>query len=222
MDDAQWLSEYRGLVVRIATQLAQQYRLRRFMDDLLAFGTEGLLDARRRFEDGRGSSFATYAWYRIRGTILDGCRSMGLVARRRRKRLEAQSAVNEHQLVRFEDNPEAPASPEQAARDLDAMVSDAAAIFLLKDPDRHELTVPDPGPNPEEIASRSSTRSWVRTELDKLPERDRDILVMSFFEGKTLEEIATLNGYSRSWACRTRSSALKKLRRRLVQEKGFP
>lgn len=239
--DAAWLEQHRGLVMRIANEVASRYRLRRFMDDLLAFGQEGLLEARVRFEPERGLAFSTYAWHVIRGRILDGCRSMGLVARRRGPaggvtfsrttsiQIQAESIFNEHQLAALEDDPAAalpapsPRPLEDIAADLDAIVSDAAAIFLLADAAQSLEDRPDPSPTPADQVEEKDSAAFVRHQVAALAEDDRRVLEMSFFEERTLDDIAAHFGCTRSWASRMRSAALRRLRERITAaEEALP
>ena len=52
-------------------------------DDLVSFGTKGLIEAAQRFQPERGAAFPTFAYYRVRGAIYDGLRSFGWVTRSR-------------------------------------------------------------------------------------------------------------------------------------------
>lgn len=223
MDEAAWIEQHRGLVVRVASDVADRYRLRRFMDDLVAFGHEGLLEAGRRFEDRRGLNFTTYAWYVIRGRILDGCRSMGLVARRRGgvEQLRAETAFNEHQQLACEDAPEPTVQPRplsEIACDLDTIVADAAAIFLLSDASGSPEAWVDPAPGPAQRIERRSSVEFVRAQVAALDDDDRRIIEMSFFRDLTLDQIAEHLGCSRSWASRLRSAALRRLRERITRD----
>lgn len=231
MNEAAVLEQHRGLVLRVANDVAERYRLRRFMDDLVASGLEGLLEAHQRFDPSRGLHFSTYAWYLIRGRILDGCRSMGLVARRRGgpEQLRAEAVFNEHQRLACEDAGDeedeaaravAPRPLSEIAADLDAMVGDAAAIFLLQDASGSAEAWIDPAPDPEEDLAARSSAAFVRAHVAALDDDDRRVIEMSFFGEHTLDDIAAHFGCSRSWASRMRSGALRRLRERLVDDPG--
>jgi RNA polymerase sigma factor for flagellar operon FliA len=64
------------LVQALARQVHTDVCDRLELDDLVAYGHHGLCDAARRFDPGQGVSFATYAWHRVRGAMLDGLREM--------------------------------------------------------------------------------------------------------------------------------------------------
>ncbi|OIP29218.1 MAG: hypothetical protein AUK47_28025 [Deltaproteobacteria bacterium CG2_30_63_29] len=217
-DERICIEEHQKLVADVANDLARQYRLRRFLDDLVAYGMEGLLEAHRRFDPSKGCSFTTYAWYRIRGHILDGCRSMGLVARTRRRRLQADTLVNDHLSVRSEDQ-EQTSSPTLAsvAADLDTMVGDVATIVLLMDEPTDKQEPRFEGPTPEEEVGKAFDEAWLRKQVDTLDEPGRTVIFMSFYEDKSLDEISLHFDITRGWASRLRTNAIEKLRRRLMQ-----
>ena len=68
-DDA-FVKQYAGLVRTIASKVRAQMDLTCELDDLIAFGTQGLIEAASRFDESRGIQFNTFAYYRIRGAII--------------------------------------------------------------------------------------------------------------------------------------------------------
>ncbi len=222
MDETAVIKEHRGLVLDLARSLARRYKLRRFMDDLVAFGNEGLLEASRRYDPSRGAAFSTFAWYRVRGRMLDGCRTFGLVERRRKTALAAEGATNDHMQERFEASDGigelADESMDELATGLDEMVADVGAIFLLFDQDDDRLEEAADEPSPEEVVVARRMGIWIRERVETLEERHRVVLEMSFFQGKTLDDIGARFGCSRSWASRMRAAAVSALRRVLIRE----
>lgn len=219
------LEKHRGLVVSVAKNLAKKYRLGRFMDELVALGWEGLKDAEQRYDAGHGTKFSTFAYYRVRGAMLDGCRTMGWVTRRRTKKLSADAMFNEHQLTSYEDQRE-PAAEEtltDVGRALDDMIGDAATIYLaLEQAEPQGLEgVADGAPGPEALVEAADVSRVLRREMEALDEPSRRVLEQSFYEGRTLDEIGEEMGCSKSWASRLRRSAIQKLRVRL-QELEYP
>ena len=79
------------------------------LDDLLGFGTVGLLDAINRFVPARGVKFETYALQRIRGSIIDAFRKLDIVprsARRRAREIDGAQAQLQQELGRNPDDDE--------------------------------------------------------------------------------------------------------------------
>lgn len=71
------------LVHRLAIDTARRFRLRRAeLADLIGYGLEGLIQAANRFDPSRGNQFSTFAYYRIRGAIIDGVKSIAVIPTR--------------------------------------------------------------------------------------------------------------------------------------------
>ena len=67
---------YQGLVRAIAWKIHRRVPHVVELDDLIAYGQIGLLEALQRFDEDRGLQLATFAWHRVRGAILDGLAKM--------------------------------------------------------------------------------------------------------------------------------------------------
>src|SRR4051812_14900284 len=80
------------LVERIVRRLIRELDLSCDPDDLRAWGHQGLLEAKPRFDPARGVRFWVFAYYRVRGAILDGVRSQGWLKRRAYAKLKAYEA----------------------------------------------------------------------------------------------------------------------------------
>jgi RNA polymerase sigma factor for flagellar operon FliA len=97
------LAAHKPLVRQIAGRLRARLPANVGMDELMQAGLIGLNDALTRFEEGRGSSFETYAARRIEGAMLDALRASDTLPREARSRLRAaRAAVQrlEHRLGR--------------------------------------------------------------------------------------------------------------------------
>ena len=122
------VKEYQGLVRSIALKLRSQFDLNCDLDDLIAFGNQGLLEAMSRFDPTRGVQMNTFAYYRIRGAVLDGVRRMAYLPRRihhKVREAEALDLVSEPIGDARAATPEAKADLEATAQALD----DAKALF---------------------------------------------------------------------------------------------
>jgi RNA polymerase sigma factor for flagellar operon FliA len=81
------------LVDLIARHLARELGRSAELDDLRAMGHQGLLEAARRFDEGRGVTFRRFANYRVRGAMLDGVRKSAPLPRRAHARIRALEAA---------------------------------------------------------------------------------------------------------------------------------
>src|SRR5215831_15232385 len=75
------VDENLAYVRALAAQIKEQLPAEIEYQELVAYGTQGLLEAARRFDPRGGATFSTYAYYRIRGAIFDGLRQMGWLSR---------------------------------------------------------------------------------------------------------------------------------------------
>ena len=94
-EDDVFVKEYEGFVRAIASRTRAQLGLDSPLEDLVAFGFQGLLEARQRFDASKGVAFKSFAHYRVRGAILDGVRSMARLPRRAYARLRAAEALDQ-------------------------------------------------------------------------------------------------------------------------------
>ena len=74
MQSTELIAQHGKMVHGLANRLRRELCLRGEIDDLIAFGFGGLLEAKRRFDPTRGVRFQTFAYYRVRGAMLDGVR----------------------------------------------------------------------------------------------------------------------------------------------------
>ena len=154
------------------------------MEDLVGYGAKGLVEAAARFDGGRGIPFVAFARHRIRGAILDGIRTEHRLGRRAYERLQSDPTIGDVQFVELGERAEAPGDARWNGR--------------------HMAQLP--------CAEDDSLEVLVGAELARLPERERRLIELCYFEGKTLEQAASVMGFRRSWASRLLARALEALR----------
>jgi RNA polymerase sigma factor for flagellar operon FliA len=212
----QLVEQHLALVQAIARKLKKTLGTRAEYDDLVAYGAKGLVEAAERFDARPGVAFTTFAYYRIRGAMFDGLRTMGWYSRADYARYRAEERANEY-LQSHADRPAAGGGASQAA---DAAQTLAAVARVLSGVATVHITsleaaatVPDEtfaAPDAGIDAGRLGPR--VRAAVRKLPEKERRLLELYYFEEKTLEEAGQALGLSKSWACRLHARAVDLLR----------
>jgi RNA polymerase sigma factor for flagellar operon FliA len=187
-------------------------------DDLVSDGVIGLMDAIERFEPDRGLSFQTFAVPRIRGAIIDGMRAMDFVPRSVRDKLRAVQRAQlalEERLGRTPDDEEIAREtgiPVPVLRDLTKQASGAHANlddFDLAD----ELSYAA-----EHRIEDGAVSDSVMQIVDELPERDRVLIALYYFEGLTLSEVGRVLGVTESRVSQLHRRAMGTLRERLTDE----
>lgn len=186
------------------------------MTDLVSEGVIGLMDAIEKFQPGRGLRFQTYAVSRIRGAIIDSLRSTDWVPRSVRNRIRdverAQGAL-ESRLARSPSESELAeemAISVHELRDIYAKVSYTSLVSM------DELGVADElSPASGDALEDAETREALMEAVDGLPERDRLIVALYYFEGLTLGEIGQVLGVTESRVSQLHTKATLALRARL-------
>ena len=175
--------------------------------------------------DGRaGVAFTTFAYYRIRGAMYDGLRTMGWYSRADYARYRAEERANELLRTHAEQEgaarAEAPGGAPPPASDARAEALAAAAELLAGIATVHitslaaAATVADESASPAADASVDTQRlsGRVREAIATLPPKERKLMELYYFADKTLEEAGAELGLSKSWACRLHARAVALLR----------
>uniref|UniRef100_A0A7C1K388 FliA/WhiG family RNA polymerase sigma factor n=1 Tax=Thermomicrobium roseum TaxID=500 RepID=A0A7C1K388_THERO len=226
---AQLVERYAPLVKYVVDRMRLSLPPSIERDDLIGYGTIGLLEALERFDDSRGVKFESYAVMRIRGAILDALRTLDIVPRSARSRArQIEQATREL----FAEHGRMPSEQELADHlgmtvgELQQAVSDAACIFLplqtTDDPDELSLEeqLADPSAlEPAEVAAEEDIKGRIATALATLSPRDRLIVSLYYYEELTMREISQVLRISESRV----SQILNRVRlqlRALLRERG--
>jgi RNA polymerase sigma factor for flagellar operon FliA len=194
-------------------------------DDLVEYGMIGLLEAAQRFDPEAGANFMTFAYYRIRGAVYDGLRSMGWMSRTEYAKARFEERANEYlAAVAFaeESGEQAPENPfEHAVQDLAAAVEGLAAVYLTAIDGTEGLQLEDTNnPLPEESLGLEQARALVRQTIAGLGDQERQLMEMYYYREMSLQEVGDHLGLSKSWTSRLHGRVVDKLRRILYDELG--
>jgi RNA polymerase sigma factor FliA len=202
-------------------------RVRAHVDkhELVSLADLGLVEAASRFDPEAGAKFATFAWYRVHGAILDGLRRSSNLPKRVWAQLVALRAASEYLEARARQEAAArtqgvaaPTSTLDQLREVKRAMAAVEAVYATSmRATLEEIEDPaDPGELPDAGVDRAMMRHRVDAALAALPERERELVRKHYFEGKNLLEAGAELGISKSWASRLHAQAVERLRRRLV------
>jgi RNA polymerase sigma factor for flagellar operon FliA len=222
----QLILQYAPLVKYVVGRMAVASSSILDMEDLLGFGTLGLIDAVSRFDPTRGVKFETYALQRIRGAIIDAFRKLDLVprgARRRAREIEGAQAALQQALGRDPDDAELAGHLGLSRDGLSRALAEAGcAVLSLERPlaalDGDDgLTLADTiederAPAPAAAVERAEERAALAAALGGLGERDRLVIALYYYEELTLREISAVLGVTESRVCQLHARALTRLR----------
>lgn len=204
---------HKELVDRVVRRLVRELDLSCELGDLTAWGHQGLLEAKQRFDPARGVRFSTFAYYRVRGAVLDGVRSQGFLKRRAYAKLKAFEAADSLAEQAAESGAEDPrASLAQRANDIDEILGRISAAYVLSalgQGEEHQ------GETPETRIVDAQSKEAVQHGLADLPEKEHALLRAVYYDGATIEEAGARIGLSKSWASRLHAKALSRMKRNL-------
>lgn len=184
------------------------------IEDLTAFGFRGLLEARARFDPCRGVRFSTFAYYRVRGAVLDGVRKMAYLPARAHARRKALVAADA--LLEEAGSKTAPArTKEQCVARIDDVLDELAASLVLSALGQDEEA--RSGRTPEDALIAATHDCLVREAVQSLPRRERALVEGVYFGGRQFDEVASDLGISKSWASKLHARAIRVLRRDLAR-----
>ena len=213
-DPAALLNEHKSLIHAIARRVRSEVGTHIAVEDLEAFGIQGLLEAHSRFDPSRGARFATFAYYRVRGAMLDGVRKMVDAPPKsmlRTKRQQAADDIAESAGIERAANT-AGRGPEQSAEAIQRTLTRLTTSFVASCVDAS----PEDAPSPDGPLLRRERQVELRRALTLLPERERVILEGYYLEERPLDEVARSLGLSISWASRLHHKGLDRLRELLA------
>ena len=195
--------------------------------DLVSYGIFGLIDAIEKFDPTRGLKFETYAISRIKGAILDELRANDWVPRS----VRAKARAVENAFAKLEGNlHRAPTETELAdelgysADTLQTVLGQVSltGIVALDEMlgDRHESatladTIADDSAGPGALFELGEMRGQLVTAIERMPDREKIVLTLYYFENLTLAQIGEVLKVTESRVSQIHTRAVLHLRSRL-------
>jgi RNA polymerase sigma factor for flagellar operon FliA len=227
----QLILQYTPLVRHVVSRLGVARAGVLDTDDLVAAGMVGLVEAADRFDPDAGVKFETFAYFRVRGAVLDQARALDWVPRSVRRRSQAMAATR----ARLEtENGRTPAEVEMAgalgigidqyraaqAAAPAALLSLDAPLDLSSEGGDEALVLADTvaggATDPASSLEDSELHACLIRGLRELPERDRILLSLYYERELTMKEISLVMGISEARVCQLHARALQRLRHGLA------
>jgi RNA polymerase sigma factor FliA len=202
--------------------------------DLISYGLTGLISAIERFDLSREIKFETYAITRIRGSIIDELRTLDWVprsVRARAREIERANMKLEAKLQRAPSDEEMAIELGMSTQDFqDALIQISHSTIVALDElwtvsdsggDQISLldTLPDRGaPDPEAIVDQGELRDRIADAIAALPEREKLVIALYYYENLTLREIGEVLGVTESRVSQLHTKAVLRLRSKLGPE----
>jgi len=215
----------RHVVERVAATLPRNVD----HEDLYSAGVLGLLDAHAKFDLRKGVKFETYAVWRIKGAVLDQLRALDWASRSMRRKARALDGVTQRldqKLGRAATDHELARAMKMSYGDFYRLLDQVRSAVLVSldesrsGEDQEPGTLGDHLADPsavnleEKLAEEESKLLLLRT-LNQLPEQERLVVALYYYEHLTLKEIGRALGISESRVSQVHTRAMSRLRLRL-------
>lgn len=200
-------------------------------EDLEGSAIEGLLQALDSYDPDRGAQFVTHAYRRVRGAVVDALRALDVLSSAKRKRMNEvyRAAETLRQALGHEPSDDDVATfVGMSVRDYQDLLSEAQLRYTLSldrpasdEPDAAsvgDLVADEDGEAGFEAVEQDSLRAQLAREIPRLPERQRTILSLYYFENLTLKEIGSVLGVSDARISQILGQTMLTLRGRLMAE----
>ena len=222
---------YAPLVKYVAGRLGSGLPAHVDDDDLVSYGLLGLIGAIERFDPDRDIKFETYAIARIKGSIIDELRALDWVPRSVRSRareIERAIADLESKLGRAPTDEEISGKLGVSVDELNESLSEIGrtSIAALDElwtvsagGDQIALidTIEDEqGPNPQSALDETEMREAIAEAISRLPEREKLVVTLYYYEELTLREIGEVLGVTESRVSQLHTKAILRLKARLA------
>lgn len=204
--------------------------------DLISYGIFGLIDAIEKFDLERGIKFETYAIARIKGAIIDELRSMDWVPRSVRakaRRIEKAYITLETKLRRIPEDTEVAEEMGISIDDLHQIFTKLSYTSIVSfeelwiggDRDDRQNVMgsikDDTAEDPVTLFESEEIKGILAETIEHLPERERIVITLYYYEGLTLKEIGQVLGVTESRVSQLHTKAVLRLRARLHAAQGF-
>jgi len=228
---------YAHLVKYVANRLAINLSSVVEVDELISYGIEGLIDAIEKYDHKRNIKFETYAITRIRGSMIDGLRSMDWVpvsVRQKSKELEKTYTNLESKLGRAATDMEVAEELGITLNELSNLLREVAANTIISlddfipgdDNDNKKKRIVDlledhNASDALELLELSEVKELLAKTISRLPEKEKRVVYLYYYEGLTLKEIGMVLSLSESRISQLHTKAILRLRGSLSKKKNL-
>jgi len=229
VDEKELLERYLPLVRNVVDRLKLTLPAHVDADDLYSVGVTGLIAAVRRFNPEQQHTFAAYASTRVRGAVLDELRRLDWFPRRARakaRKIKAAITTLEQSLGRPPTDDEIRTLLELSAKEYAHWLVEVRPIsFVAIDENgatdegvsssRHEMIADEQAVPVQTSLENEEMSQLMARKIEELPDIQRRVLAMYYYENMRLGEIAAVFNLTESRICQIHSRALLGLRAHL-------
>lgn len=229
----QMVLQYSPLIRYVANRLALRLPSHIVLEDLVSAGIIGLMDAIQKFDPTKGSSFKTYAEFRIKGSMLDELRSLDWIPRSVRKKFH----MVENAYASLQKALGRPAEAEEVAQSLGLelpefyqLLDETKTVSLValegpwkaisanrnfQDQDLSDVLKDESGRDSFLCVHFSQLQKIMVRAIEALPDKEKLLVSLYYYEELTMKEIGLIMGYTESRISQLHTQAMLRLRHRL-------
>ncbi|NMA04428.1 MAG: FliA/WhiG family RNA polymerase sigma factor [Clostridiales bacterium] len=220
------IEHYIQLVKVIAGRLYTSYGTNVEYDDLVSYGIFGLIDAIEKFDLDKQVKFRTYAQIRIRGAIIDELRSLDWIPRsirQKARQIEETYSKLENQLGRSVFDMEVADELGITIKELQDVLMQTNSFNIVsleetilenniasKQEEQNDL--------PEKVICVKETHNALKDHIEKLPEREKQVISLYYYNNLTYKEIGAVLQVSESRVSQLHSKAILRLRAKFTEK----
>lgn len=217
------IEEYVDIVKIVAGRLSIQYGGHVEYEDLVSYGIFGLIDALEKFDLAKEVKFRTYAQIRVRGAIIDQLRNLDWIPRsirQKSKKLESAYSHLEEKFKRHATEAEVADYMEISKEELQNLLTQINSFNLVSLEEKLEEGTTFDMPKreeevPENIYIERETFEVLRRRIEDLPDREKQIISLYYYDELTYKEIGEIIGISESRVSQIHSKAIIRLKNQL-------
>lgn len=227
--------KYAPLVKYVAGKVAIGMPQSVEFDDLVSYGSFGLLDAIEKFDPNRDIKFKTYAMTRIRGAIFDELRSIDWIPRsirQKAKQVEETIAMLENKMGHTIEDQDIAKEMGLSVEEFQSLMTkiSGTSIISLNDvwylgDDNDEISFMETlesssNLNPDTLIEKEEVKSVIVEAIKQLPDKEKKVIVLYYYEDLTLKEIGEVLEVTESRISQLHTKAIMRLRGKLIRMKN--
>jgi RNA polymerase sigma factor for flagellar operon FliA len=195
------------------------------IDELYSAAAMGLIECLEKYDKSRNATFATYVEHRVKGAILDALRGLDFLSRNARSKVRAlEQATDElsaklgrtptvEEVAQYTDIPQEKLEEIRTFHNTDKPLS----LDAVQGDDGFSLAelVQSTIDSPEEELIKNQRTDKIAEEIDRLPEKEKLVISLYYYEELTMKETALALGITESRVSQLHTQAMKRLKKRL-------